>query len=251
MGGGGKGSTPSQITANPDPAVSGFTNEVRGQSRPVREEVYSQIGEALRTGGIGARIPIIQKSVEASKSATSRAMTGLDEAFAKAGPTFANSPYAQRIKGQTALAGAQSTEAIGPSIAKEFIDIAPSVALGSSSQIFGGLGQASSLGLQGAIAGQSLNAQRDIAKGNQMAQIYTALIQGASGAGNSAGAAAACWIAARLYGRWSLEFYAARRFVLRHRRLLAVYRWCGPRVARSRFVWMLRPAFDLAVARGM
>ena len=185
----GKGGTSgSQITGAPDPNVSGFVKEVRQQSGPVRDQVFSQISEALRTGGVNARIPIIQSSVEASKAATSQALKGLDQQTAQAGPGYANSPFAQMVRAQTQLQGSQSTEAIGPAIAKEFVDIAPSVALGSSAQIFTGLGTASSLGLQGAIAGQSLQAQRDIAKGNQMSQLYASLIKSVGSVGAAAAA---------------------------------------------------------------
>src|SRR3989304_3775010 len=110
-GGGGGG-----FTSTPDPEVSAFAKEVREQSRPVREEVFKQVFEALRTGGIGARLPIAQRAVESSRSATSATLRELDEGFAQAGGR--NNEFYQRIRALTALAGRQETEGIPTAIAR-------------------------------------------------------------------------------------------------------------------------------------
>jgi len=69
--GGGGGGT---ISTTTDPAMSAAVSEMTATSRPVRNEVYRQVLEAMTTGGIGARLPIVQRGVEASRAATSSAM---------------------------------------------------------------------------------------------------------------------------------------------------------------------------------
>ena len=130
FGGGSRGSSQSGFAYQPDPSISQFTSEVREQSRPVREEVFKQVFEALRTGGIGARLPIAQRGVESSRAATSATLRELDEGFAQAGGR--NNEFNQRIRALTSMAGAQETEAIPTAIAREWADIAPSLALGSA-----------------------------------------------------------------------------------------------------------------------
>jgi len=256
MGGGGKGGGVggNQISATPDPAISAFTEEVRAGTKPIRDTVFAQISEALRTGGVGARLPIVQKGNEASRSATSAALRSFDEATAGTGTE--RSPLTAAARGQISLAGEQRTAGIPVEAARELTQIAPNVALGSASTIIQGLTNAAGIGTQQAIGGEQIAAQRDIAKGNQQAAIISGIF---SAVGGAAGGAAACWIAAVLYGEGSMEFYAARSWIF--------HQWRGPVAACTRITyriigrpvaWIarrsplvqswLRPWFDRAVA---
>jgi hypothetical protein len=179
--GGSAGSGSTAITANPDPETSAFTKELREGSKPIRDEVFGQVLEALKTGGIGARLPIIQKSVEASRAATSQALT--DTKAAASGTGLEKSPFLARILAETRLGGEQQTNAIPQAVAKEFIDIAPALATGSSAQILTGLLGAGSLGNQRSIAGSQVQASRDIAKGQQQMQLYSSLFSAAGSVG--------------------------------------------------------------------
>lgn len=180
--GGGKGGSANKgstsISAAPDPEVSAFTKELREGTKPIRDEVFGQVLEALKTGGIGARLPIIQKSVEASRAATSEALTATKASASGTG--LEKSPFLQTLLANTRLAGAASTNAIPQNIAKEFIDIAPSLATGSAAQILTGLTGAGQLGNQRAIAGSQIQAQRDIGKGNQQTELFSSLFKAAA-----------------------------------------------------------------------
>lgn len=182
-GGGSSGGRNQGFVSQPDPAISEFTNEIRGQSRPVREETFRQVFEALRTGGIGARLPIAQRAVESSRSASSASLRELDEGFAQAGGR--NNEFYQRIRALTSLAGRQETEGIPTAIAREWADIAPSLAMGSAQTVMQGLTSASQIGLQSVLGRQSLAAQRDIAKGQQTGQIMSSLAALGAAAGGA------------------------------------------------------------------
>jgi hypothetical protein len=184
MGGGKGGSSregSTNISSTPDPEVSAFTKELREGTKPIRDEVYGQVLEALRTGGIGARLPIIQRSVEGSRAATSQALR--DTTASASGTGLEQSPFLARVLAETRLAGNRSTNAIPTNIAKEFIDIAPALATGSSAQILTGLLGAGQLGNQRSIAGSQIQASRDIAKGQQQMGLYSSLFQAAGSVG--------------------------------------------------------------------
>ena len=90
MGGGGKGKT------SQSGQLDALIQEFATTSRPARQELFGQVTEALQTGGIGARIPIISKAVESSKAATSQALTQIDESLARSG--LSDSTFGARIR---------------------------------------------------------------------------------------------------------------------------------------------------------
>lgn len=179
--GGSSGAGSTSISAQPDPETSAFTKELREGTKPIRDEVFGQVLEALKTGGIGARLPIVQRAVEGSRAATSQALNATTAAASGTG--LEKSPFLARILAETRLGGEQATAGIPTAVAKEFIDIAPALATGSAAQILTGLTGAGALGNQRAIAGSQIQASRDIAKGQQQTEIYSALFQAAGKVG--------------------------------------------------------------------
>jgi hypothetical protein len=113
---------------------SGIT---RSSMRPMRELQFQQL-EALRTGGVGAQIPVAQRSVEAQKQALSQTMRGLEGELQ--GGNLANSPFGQSIRAQTALAGKQAISNIPTDIAQQFIQGIPQTSLGGLQIGTGALG---------------------------------------------------------------------------------------------------------------
>jgi hypothetical protein len=88
-------------------ALEAFAKEMQEMSRPVREETFSQVLEGLKTGGIGARIPMITSAVEASPGATSNALRQIDDQNALMGTsgTFTG----QRARADALMSGEQRT----------------------------------------------------------------------------------------------------------------------------------------------
>lgn len=211
-------------------------------SAPLRKEVIGQTTEAMQTGGIGARLPIVQKGIEASRSATSSALAGLGEEAARGG--YSRNSFNQALQAQTQLQGNLATEAIPQQAAEQFIAIAPTLTTGLSGQALQGF--TSTAGLANQRSG--IQAQRDIAKGQQQVEYVKAI-------GSIAGAAA-CWLARAAFGDGTPKYEEARRFIF--------YQWQGPVACWVRraylrhgealskwrlVVWLVRPMLEVAAWR--
>lgn len=234
MGSAGKGGS-----SRADSVLSETAREAFGEGKPLRTELLGQQLEALQTGGVGATAPIAGAAMSQSRAATARALAGLTDELSRSG--LSRTPFAARQLAGTRLAGEQATELIPSQIAQAFIAGAPTSG-------FAGLAP----GLSGLGTAAGVSAQRDIAKGNQNAQIISSLFE----ATGSAVGGSRCWIAARLFGEGSLQFSFARWWIFNGRWHGArVVRWAylrwGKPLARSRVVCVvLRPAFEAAARRG-
>lgn len=95
------------------------------KSIPLRNEVFRQVQEALKTGGVGARIPMIQQAVSQSQQATGRAVSQTSEELAKRniGGSFAASQLAG-----VRQAGEQATAGIPTQMAQQLLSQAPTLA---------------------------------------------------------------------------------------------------------------------------
>lgn len=120
--GGGKGPGKVATPEATNQLLTAATKIVKG-TNPVRTELLSQMLEALKTGGVGAQIPLIQRSVEASKQATSNAMVGTTEGLAQS--NLVGTPFGQRILAQQRQAGAQQASQIPTQIAGQIAGGAP------------------------------------------------------------------------------------------------------------------------------
>ena len=56
--------------------------ELYTQSTPVRQELLGQTLEALMTGGVGAKIPLIQRAVEQQKAGLAQGLRSTSENIA-------------------------------------------------------------------------------------------------------------------------------------------------------------------------
>lgn len=245
MAGGGK-----KAGASGSKELERFLGEFKTQSRPVREELFSQIAEALRTGGVGARLPIAMKSVEATKSAASNALTKTGESLASSG--LAGTPFGESILANTRMQGELAVGQAPIDIANQFIGMAPNLVVGSG-QTIGGM--ASSAAATGA------------AREASALQFFASLFGSGAQAGGSMGAAkalapaAGCWIAEALFGRNTPKFFYARYWILKAwkgevaDRFRKWYRAEGERNAKLirgskkyREVWL--PLFEMAAEYG-
>ena len=245
MAGGGGGGGKAQRTPRQSEEFEGFLKEFRADVRPIREESFRQIAEALQTGGIGSRLPIATKAVEATRSATSNALTQIDESLARS--NLAGTPFGENIRASQVLSGELEAARIPTDFAAELTRLGPGLATGTAGTLVQGLGTA---------AGQQRGT--DAQNAALFAETMQALMGGASSAGGKIGAAAAlgCWIASVLYGSNTSEFYSARYWIFTGwqgplaRLVQEIYLRFGERVSRSRIVPLLHPLFNRAVAHG-
>lgn len=132
----GKGK-PSEITSDFYQLMKGLL----GETKELRGEYADQLMEALTTGGVGARIPIISKAMEASKRATSKAMTGAEEDMSRKG--LSGTPFGEAILGSISREGAYTTSQIGPQYAQQMISGIPGYVGGMVTAAGTGMGTAS------------------------------------------------------------------------------------------------------------
>jgi hypothetical protein len=72
-----------------------------------RELALGQLNEALSTGGVNARIPIVQRALEGSRRETSNALRGIDERLASTG--LAGTPFGESTRAGASIEGAART----------------------------------------------------------------------------------------------------------------------------------------------
>jgi len=111
--------------------------DVLNQFNPPQEAVLSQLNEALRTGGIGARIPIAQQSVAQTSSATNQGLRELQGRLDAQG--LGGSTYGNRVYEGARLQGAQEIAQIPTSIAYQEIQQAPQFVQNVMGQILAAL----------------------------------------------------------------------------------------------------------------
>lgn len=105
---------------------------------PIRKEFENQLLSAITTGGVGAQLPIVSKSVEGSKQATSQAMEAMDERLSTTG--LAGTPYGERARAGTQLQGEQATAAIPTNFAQQLISMIPGYTQAAASGGMQGVG---------------------------------------------------------------------------------------------------------------
>jgi hypothetical protein len=144
------------------------------QTAPARKLALGQLTEAMRTGGVKAKIPLIQQAVSASNQATSRALTDTAASLAQRN---VGGPFAANILASQRLQGAQATAALPTGIAERLISQTMPFLSSTQSLGTGGLAQVG----QANFASDAFNAQQ-----------YAKLMEDIKGSLSSAGAAAAC-----------------------------------------------------------
>jgi hypothetical protein len=146
---------------------------------PLFKELTGQQLEALRTGGVGAQIPVIQRAVEQTRLATARGLTDVEQGLAAQG--LAGTPFAARMQAQLAQQGRLAASQIPTNIAQQFI-------AGIPGQIQTGLGGAAQLGGASAQALANLAGATAAASGAEAQAKGTAI----AGIGEGLGAFAGC-----------------------------------------------------------
>jgi len=89
-----------------------FASQIAKMSGPSRKMYFGQLKEALTTGSIGARTPIIQQQVEAGLSEGSRAQDVAAASLSQLGSAGARGPVAAEIKAGLSAQAARAVAAI-------------------------------------------------------------------------------------------------------------------------------------------
>lgn len=137
MGGVGKAESPGSLDT-----LQSMGERLFNQGSPARKTILSQLQEALKTGGVGAKIPLIQQAVSASNQANSAALKSTSEQLAQRN---IGGPFASRILAAQRLTGEQNTARLPTSIAENFISQMTPFLSSTQSLGVGAIGQTASL----------------------------------------------------------------------------------------------------------
>lgn len=127
--GGGAGKSQGQGRTRPTREARAMQAATAQGSVPNILEGSRQIFEALSTGGVGARLPVAQRGVEATNTATDQAVTGARENFARSGMN-PNDPFAAEALANLELAGATQAANIPVDLARELMSAALQISSG-------------------------------------------------------------------------------------------------------------------------
>lgn len=139
-----------------------MATDLMRQSGKTRKAVFAQLGEALKTGGIEARTPIIQNAVEQGLSQGSESLRAAQEGIVRAGA--ARSPYAK----ESMAMNRSTVERAVASIPSEIIGQSVMNAPGQVGQATNAMIQLQGVAQQGEALSQAAKAQN---YANQMALI--------------------------------------------------------------------------------
>jgi hypothetical protein len=111
----------------------GFNRERASYTTPFERTLFEQGLEALRTGGIGARIPFVQAAMEASRRQGATAMRETTTDLTRTG--LLNTMFGRRIMAGLRLSGRQSLAQIPTRIAGETINTVAQMTPSAQGQI--------------------------------------------------------------------------------------------------------------------
>ena len=176
------GKTPSTAAAN---KLASLSQQMFNQSKPARGAMFKQLNEALRTGGIGARIPIIQRAVGDVRAGTAASSQRASEQFARSG--LGGSPFAAQQLAQIQMAGSQQESRIPTDIAQQLISAGPGLISAGSG--IPGLAAAANIQQSAANVGSQNAAAGYGAGGSAIGQILGSYLGNRGGGGGGTGAA--------------------------------------------------------------
>lgn len=151
------------------------------ESTPLRQLLLDQGLSVAQTGGVPqAKIPIIQRAVEAQKQATSQNLRGAQDQLSGAG--LGDSPFAQGIMQDIRSKGDQAAATVSTQVGEQMMGSAANMAIGMPTIAGSNIGN----------AGQLMNSAKAGSKGK------------------------GCWVADVLFGPLDVRTLSARHWVSTH-----------------------------------
>lgn len=131
--------------------LEGIGKNLVHEAAPFRQQLLAQGAEALTTGGVGAKIPLIQQMVSASGQALSQGLSQTAEGLTKRN---IGGPFAASMLAGQRQAGLQQIAGIPTSVAERVIAQTTPFAMGATQAGMGGIAQAG----QASFASDAFNA---------------------------------------------------------------------------------------------
>lgn len=146
--GGGKTSSGTSSTFSPYSATLGmFARQRNNESQQVLKPLAAQTQEALQTGGVNARIPIVNANLAAAKTAASSSMNSIKDHLAQSG--LLNSSFGQEILAKQGSETSQEIAGIPAQDTQNFLNMGVNAAMGESRGAVGAASAAGSLDQSG------------------------------------------------------------------------------------------------------
>lgn len=147
----------STSTTTPSPYLETASNAILTGVQPLNDEFSRQLLEGLKTGGIGAQIPIISKMMEASRRANSASTSQLGDELARTG--LAGTPFGTTQVANQRREGEYKTSQIGPNFVAELLKLIPGFVGEAQKTGVGGLSQASTTRAESTLASDAASWQ--------------------------------------------------------------------------------------------
>lgn len=133
--------------------LAGDSQKLFKEGDQTRKLLFGDINEALKTGGIGSNIPIIQQAVTQMNTGTARSMEAARAGMGRLG--IGDDPTSQGILSQLLMGGNQRSAEVGPELAMQFIGMGPGMSGSTAATGISGLGTAA--GINRSTSGSSFS----------------------------------------------------------------------------------------------
>ena len=130
---GGKSGGGGQISQD----LADISKEIWATIQPAMTEAAGQTVEGLKTGGIGAAIPLITRALEQSKMASSRSMGATESRLAQTG--LSGTPFGENILAGTRMQGDLATSQVAPGINMQLLQALLPAIVGQTQQVTTGM----------------------------------------------------------------------------------------------------------------
>lgn len=117
--------------------LKNIITDAYGKISPLTDVYINQLMEAATTGGVGARVPIIQRAQEAQRTAYSTALDDLSKQLAQQG--LSGTPFAAEQIGSLTTKGRSAIADVGPNIVNQMLGVLPNFLTGNQSAVLGSL----------------------------------------------------------------------------------------------------------------
>lgn len=144
----GKGEGKSKTTSPAASTLARLAEQFAGETKGARTGLLDAMQEVLATGG--SSVPIISSAVDASRSASSRALQQTEESLATSG--LAGTPFGENILAGQRGEGERSVAATQEGLAQNIFNMISNFVLGQ--------GQTALSGLAGAIPGMTKTTEK-------------------------------------------------------------------------------------------
>lgn len=133
------------------------SREIMSETRGSRNAYFQQLQDAIKTGGRGGTIPILNTALAGSDYGKATTLKDTGDALQRAG--LAGSDFANPIMRATEISGGETTGATRDAFIRQLLGQAPSAALGAAQQGTEGLQQSATRNAQLKAAANQANSQ--------------------------------------------------------------------------------------------